>query len=85
VELFIRGEWFKIDGLEQLLLILEGMDSERNIKLGRLAYETYCCRLAEHQPTPELTWDRLPVYMQDIWTMVAEVVEIYVRDRDHHK
>lgn len=67
------------------MLILEGMDTERNIKLGQLAYETYCCRLAEHQPTEVLTWDRLPPYMHDAWTMVAEVIEIYVQDRNHHK
>lgn len=63
------------------------MDRERNLELGKVAYEVYRCRLGEHQDMPEeLTWDRLPPYMHDTWVMVAEVVELYVRDRNgHHK
>jgi hypothetical protein len=85
MELFIRGQWMHINGIEELMEILDGMDQERNVELGRLAYEVYCCRLAEHQPTEMLTWDRLPTYMHDIWTMVAEVVELYVKDKEGHK
>lgn len=86
MELFIRGQWIHIEGVAELLKILDGlMDKERNIELGKLAYEVYCTRLAEHQPVEATTWDRLPPYMHDIWTMVAEVIEIYVKDRDHHK
>jgi hypothetical protein len=84
MELFIRGQWITVT-LEELLLILDGMDRERNQKLGQLAYETYCVRLAEHQPCECLKWDRLPPYMHDVWTMVAEVIELYVKDRNHHK
>jgi hypothetical protein len=85
MELFIRGEWFKINGVRELLTLLDGMDTERNQRLGQLAYETYCCRLSEHQPCETLSWDRLPTYMRDTWTMVAEVIEVYVKDRNGHK
>ena len=85
MELFIRGQWFRIDGVDELLKILDGLDTTRNHELGRLAYEVYCIRLAEHQPAETITWDRLPPYMHDVWTLVAEVIEIYAKDREGHK
>ena len=46
----------------------------RRIDLGEIAYEAYCLRLAEHQPEKCLLWHRLPPYMKDVWTAVAEAV-----------
>jgi hypothetical protein len=46
----------------------------RRIDLGEVAYNAYRKKLREHQPEKCLLWHRLPPYMRDVWTAVAEAV-----------
>ena len=54
----------------------------RRIDLGEVAYNAYRKRLALHQPEKCLLWHRLPPYMRDVWTAVAEAVIAHEKTKE---